>query len=48
VLPAGQRRETGGSQRRLVDRRVVMLVEVATQPAGGDARVPARILARDQ
>jgi hypothetical protein len=44
----GQRREARGDQRRLVDRHAVVLVEVAAKPAGGDARMPARILARDQ
>ena len=35
-------------QRGLVDRRLVMLVEVAPQPSSGNPRVSPRILARDQ
>jgi hypothetical protein len=40
--------EAGRGQRGFVDRRLVAFLEIAQQPAGGDARVPARILARDQ
>jgi hypothetical protein len=45
---SGQSGEAGCDQRSLVDRRVVAFLEVAQQPSRGDARMPARILARDQ
>jgi hypothetical protein len=48
VFSTEQRRQARGDQRRLVDRRLVMLVQVATKPARRDARMPARVLARDQ
>jgi hypothetical protein len=40
--------EARGGERGLVDRRLGVLLEVAQQPAGGNARMPARVLARDQ
>jgi hypothetical protein len=41
-------RKAGGDHRRILDRRVVMLLEEAAQPPGGNARVPAGILEGDQ
>jgi len=43
-----ERGEAGRDQRGLVDRRLVAVLEVAQEPAGGDSRMPARLLARDQ
>jgi hypothetical protein len=47
VFSAGQRRQARCDHRSLVDGRVGFL-EVAEQPSHGDARMPARILSRDQ
>jgi hypothetical protein len=40
--------KTCGDHRSLVDRRPVTFLEIAQQPARGYARMPARILPRDQ
>jgi hypothetical protein len=48
VAVSGECGEAGGGHRSLVDRRVVTFLEVAKQPARGDAGMPTRILARDQ
>jgi len=45
---AGQSGKTRSGQRGLVDRRLGVLLEVAQEPPGRDARVPTRILAGDQ
>jgi hypothetical protein len=45
---AAESREAGCSHRGLGDRRRRALLEVAQQPAGRDARVPARLLPPDQ
>jgi hypothetical protein len=40
--------EAGGDHRSFVDRRFFALLEVTLQPPRSDARMPARLLARDQ
>jgi hypothetical protein len=45
---SGERAQARRDHRSLVDRRLVDFLEVAQQPACGDARVPTRIRARDQ
>jgi hypothetical protein len=45
---SGESGEAGRDHRSFVDRRLVAFLEVVQQPAGGDARVPAWILSRDQ
>jgi hypothetical protein len=40
--------EAGRDHRSFFDRRGVAFLEVAQHPARGHARMPARILARDQ
>jgi hypothetical protein len=48
VPSSSESREARRGHRHRLDRRVVVLLEVAPKPPGGDARVSARILARDQ
>ena len=48
VAVSGERGEARRNHRRLVDRRVVDLLQVPQQPAGGHAWVPARFFPRDQ
>jgi hypothetical protein len=48
VAVAGKSREAGRDHRRFLDRRTVALFEVAEQPSCGHARVPVRLLPRDQ
>ena len=48
IAGTGERDKTGGSQRRLFDRRIGMLLEQALEPARGDSRVATRILPCDQ
>jgi hypothetical protein len=48
VTVADEGSEAGRNHRSFVDRGVVTFLEVAQQPARGHARMPARILARDQ
>jgi hypothetical protein len=45
---SGKGDEAGRDHRSFVDRRIVAFLEVTQQPSRGDARMPARILARDQ
>jgi hypothetical protein len=48
VAVSGEGGEAGRDHRGLVDRPVVAILEVAQQPSRRDARVPTRILSRDQ
>jgi hypothetical protein len=45
---SGKGAEAARDHHGLVDRRLVAFLEVARQPSRGDARMPARILPRDQ
>jgi len=48
VVPSAERGQRSRGKRRVADRRLVVLLEPAQQPARRDARVPVRILERDQ
>jgi hypothetical protein len=48
VAVSGESGKAGRDHRSLVDRRLVAFLEVAQQPSRGDARMPSRILSRDQ
>jgi hypothetical protein len=48
VAVSGESGEAGCDHRSFVDRRVGAFLEVAQQPARGDARMPAWILSGDQ
>jgi hypothetical protein len=45
---AGQRREARRRKDGLVDRRVGIFLKESQEPAGGDSRMPARLLSSDQ
>jgi hypothetical protein len=47
VLRPAEREQRADDRRQLLDRRVSLL-QVAAQPAGGEAAVPLRLLARDE
>src|SRR5438046_2430424 len=48
VVAAAELLQGRGDEQRLVDRRVVDRLEIAEEPAGGDAREALRLLDRDQ
>jgi hypothetical protein len=48
VTIAAERAEGNGHHRCLLNRRVVVLLEVTLKPARRDPRMPARVLPRDQ